>query len=39
MYGTITYPDGTTIRDEFIDGVPREYLNVDADLSEYLTDS
>ena len=39
MHGTITYPNGTTVRGEFVDGVLLALLNVDSDLSEYSTDS
>ena len=39
MHGTITYPNGTTVRGEFVDGVSLALLNVDTDLSNDFTDS
>ena len=38
MHGTITYPDETTVRGDFVDGVPLALLNIDSDLSDNLTD-
>ena len=39
MDGTITYPNGTTVRGEFVDGVSLALLNVLSDLSDDFTDS